>query len=135
MDILFDHTKWNFLDEKHIVNKDAIPSKGRANPLTGYVNYILVTGNFHESYNMFAVISGNPAKRHPGKYRIDKENGLAETFVCFITALMISGLFLYEEVLVRDNARIHTGDETSCIKTLLWDTPSNGRPLNVLVVY
>jgi hypothetical protein len=25
MDLLFDHTKWNFLDEKHIINKDAIP--------------------------------------------------------------------------------------------------------------
>jgi hypothetical protein len=35
MDLLFDHTQYNFLDEKHIVSKDALPMKGRAEPLTG----------------------------------------------------------------------------------------------------
>jgi hypothetical protein len=93
MDLLFDHTKWNFLDEKHIINKDAIPSKGRADPLTGYIDYIPVTGGFHESYNIFAVIKGNPAKCRPVEYQIDKENGLAETFAHFITALIISIFF------------------------------------------
>jgi hypothetical protein len=68
----------------HIVNKDVIPPKGRADPLTGYVDYIPVTGNFRESYNIFAIISGNPRKPHPVQYRIDKENGTAETFVLFI---------------------------------------------------
>jgi hypothetical protein len=93
MYILFDHTKWNFLDKKHIVNKDVIPSKRRADPLTRYVYYIPVTGDFWESYNIFAVISGNPTKCRPIKYRIDKENGSAEKNVCFITALIISELF------------------------------------------
>jgi hypothetical protein len=135
MDLLFDHTKWNFLDKKHIVNKDALPTKGRANPLTGYIDFIPVTGDCSDSYNIFAIISGNPAKPRPVAYRIDKENGTAETFVCFITALIIIGLFLHEEVLVMDNARIHTGGEATCIETLLWDTKIDGRPLNVLVVY
>jgi hypothetical protein len=109
MDLLFDHTKWNFLDEKHIVNKDALPTKGRANPLTGYIDFIPVTGDFRDSYNIFAIISGNPAKPRPVAYRIDKENGTVETFVRFITALIISGFFLHEEILVMDNSRIHTG--------------------------
>jgi hypothetical protein len=65
MDLLWDHTQWCFLDEKHIVNKDDIPPKGRANPLMGYVDYILVTGGFREAYNIFAIISGNPAKHRP----------------------------------------------------------------------
>jgi hypothetical protein len=135
MDLLFDHTKWNFLDEKHIVNKDALSTKGRANPLTGYIDFIPVTGDFRDSYNIFAVISGNPAKPRPVQYRIDKENGTAETFLRFITALIISGFFLHEEVLVMDNARIHTGGEAACVETLLWETVIDGRPLNVLVVY
>jgi hypothetical protein len=81
MDLLFDHTKWNFLDEKHIVsNKDAIPPKGRANPLTGYVDFIPVTVDFRDSYNVFAVISGNPSKPRPIQYQINLENGNAETF-------------------------------------------------------
>jgi hypothetical protein len=46
---LFDHTaKCNFLDKKHIINKDALPTKGRSNPLTRYINFILVTGDFQE---------------------------------------------------------------------------------------
>jgi hypothetical protein len=113
MDLLFHHTKWNFLDEKHIVNKDALSTKGRVNPLTGYIDFIPVTGDFCKSYNIFAIISGNPAKLHPVQYRIDKENGMAETFVCFITVLIISGFVLHEEVLVMDNARIHTGGGNS----------------------
>jgi hypothetical protein len=135
MDFLFDHTKWSFLDEKHIVNKDAIPPKGRANPLTGYVNFILVTGEFRESYNIFAIISGNPVKPRPVQYQIDQENGTAETFMCFIQALIISSFFHHEEILVMDNVRIHTGGVADSVETLLWETLIDGRPLHVLVVY
>jgi hypothetical protein len=135
MDLLWDHTKWNFLDEKHIVNKDAIPTTGRADPLTGYIDFIPVTGDFRESYNIFAIISANPAKPRPVQYRIDQENGTASTFVRFIMALIISGFFVHEEVLVMDNARIHTGGEADSVETLLWETLIDGKPLNVLVVY
>jgi hypothetical protein len=83
VDLLFDHTKWNFLNEKHIGNKDALPTKGKADPLTGYIYFIPpVTRNFRESNNIFAIISGNPAKpAYLVQYKIDKENGMAETFV------------------------------------------------------
>jgi hypothetical protein len=30
--------------------------------LTGYVDYIPVTGNFRESCNIFAIVSGNPTE-------------------------------------------------------------------------
>jgi hypothetical protein len=126
---------WNFLDEKHIVNKDAIPAKGRADPLTGYVDFIPVTGDFREAYNIFAVISGDPLKPRPIQYRISKENGSAATYLMFIKALIVMCYFKHEEILVMDNARIHTGGEASCIETLLWETPIDGRPLHVLVVY
>jgi hypothetical protein len=65
MEVLWDHTMWNFLDEKHIMNHDALLKKGRADPLTGYINFIPVTGNFWQSYNIFAVISGNPTMPCP----------------------------------------------------------------------
>jgi hypothetical protein len=35
MDMFPNHSKWNFLDEKHVVNKDVLPKKIRADPLTG----------------------------------------------------------------------------------------------------
>ena len=135
MDLLYDHTMWNFLDEKHIVNHDALPKKGRADPLTGYMDFIPVTGDFRQSYNIFAIISANPTKPRPIEYRIDQENGSSATFVLFITALIISGFFKHEEILVMDNARIHTGGEADGIESLLWDTPIDGRPLHVLIVY
>jgi hypothetical protein len=122
---------WNFLDEKHIVNHNALSKKGRANPLMGYISFIPVTGDFCQSYNIFAIISGNPTtKPHPIEYRIDQENGSAATFVLFIIALLISGFFKHEKILVMDNARMHTDGEADGIKTLLWKTPIDGRPLH-----
>jgi hypothetical protein len=85
---------WNFLDKKHMLYHDALPKKGRANPLTGYINFIPVTCDFCQSYNCFAIISGNPTKPHPIEYRIDQEYALTATSVLFITALIcISGFF------------------------------------------
>jgi hypothetical protein len=61
MDMFPDHSKWNFLDEKHIVNGDTLPKKVCADALTGYVNgAIPVSGNFQDAHNIFAVVSGSP---------------------------------------------------------------------------
>jgi hypothetical protein len=46
MDMFPDHSQWNFLDEKHIVNGDTLPKKVRAGPLSGYVDAIPVSGAF-----------------------------------------------------------------------------------------
>jgi hypothetical protein len=46
MDMFPDHSKWNFLDKKHMVNKDCLPKTIRAGPLTGYVDTIEVSGTF-----------------------------------------------------------------------------------------
>jgi hypothetical protein len=56
MDMFPDYSKWNFLDEKHIVNGDTIPKKVCADPLTGYVDAIPVSGNFWDAHNIFAVV-------------------------------------------------------------------------------
>jgi hypothetical protein len=63
MDMFPDHSRWNFLDEKHIVNRDTLPKLVRADPLTGYVNVIPVSGNFRNAHNIFAVLSPSPTKR------------------------------------------------------------------------
>ena len=43
---LSNHTKWKFFDEKHLANKDTLADRVRANPLTGQVNCIPVSGDF-----------------------------------------------------------------------------------------
>jgi hypothetical protein len=135
MDMYPDHSKWNFLDEKHIVNGDTLPKKVRACPLTGYVDAIPVSGDFRNAHNIFAVVSGSPNKLRSMDYHITKENGNATNFVAFIKQLIIGGFFEHHEILVMDNARIHTAGEADCVEYHLWNTPIDGRPLHVKVVY
>lgn len=53
MNMFPDHLKWNFLDEKHVVNKDVLPKTIRADPLTGYVDAVEVSSDFCDAHNIF----------------------------------------------------------------------------------
>ena len=77
MDMFPDHSKWNVLDEKHIVNVNVLPKKVHADPLTGHIDAIPVSGDFCEAHNIFAIVSGSPNKRSSIAYHITKENGNA----------------------------------------------------------
>jgi hypothetical protein len=59
-----------------MLNKDVEPTKVRADPLTGYISCIYVNGDFHDSYNLFAIICANPQKIRPVAYAIGCDNGL-----------------------------------------------------------
>ena len=82
------HQLWSFLDEKHIVNRDTVRAKARANPLTGKMDHIPVSGDFRETYNLMAIISLNPEKLKPVEYHIDKDNNNSYTFILFIQHLI-----------------------------------------------
>jgi hypothetical protein len=130
-----DKTILNFLDEKHIVNKDALPKKIRADPTTGFMDFIPVSGDFRDAFNLFAVVSANPDKPHPIEWSIGRENGDSHCFVAFIKHLIQSGWLRHNEVLVMDNAGIHTGGDADIVEDLLWNTIIEGRALNVLTVF
>jgi hypothetical protein len=117
------------------VNKDVLPNRVRACPLTGRVPAILVSGDFREAYNLFAIILTNPDKPYPIDYMIRRENGNATSFIAFIKHLIGTSFFLHDKILGMDNAAIHTGAEADIAEDLLWDMVVHGRPLNVLVVY
>ena len=125
----------HWLDEKHIVNSDCVPKKVRRNPIFGYMPAIMVSGDFREAYNIFACISANPLKQHPIAYNIQKDNGSAVSFVAFIKSMIVSRFLSHNELLIMDNAAIHTGGEADIVEGLLWDTIVDGKPLNILVVY
>jgi hypothetical protein len=65
LDLLFDHRKYNFLDEKHLVNSDTVANQVRANPLTGYIDNIPVSGDFRDCYNLIAVITADIQNPRP----------------------------------------------------------------------
>ena len=74
LETFWDHTTFNFLDEKHLINKDVLPNWQRADPTTGYMECIPVSGDFRDTYNLIAVISANPDKNLPVNYVIGREN-------------------------------------------------------------
>ena len=129
-----NHWKFHFLDEKHIVNKDCQGNRVRADPLTGAVRCIKVSGNFREAYNMIAIISANPVKPQPINYILGKENGTAAVFTAYIKQLIAYRWFEHGDILIMDNASIHTGAEASIVADLLWTVKLDVRPLHVLVV-
>jgi hypothetical protein len=136
VDELPHHHMFCFLDEKHLANKDAIATKGQEDPLTGRLDCTIpVSGDFRETYSLMAVISANPDKKKHVEYHIDTLNGDSIVFYCFISYLISSGWFLHNEILIMENATIHTGGAADVVNDLLWDTIIDGLPLHVLVIY
>jgi hypothetical protein len=86
-------------------------------------------------HNLFAVVSVNPEKLHRIEWIIGRENGDSHCFVAFVKHLIPSGWFRHDEVLVMDNAAIHTGGDADIVEDLLWDTVIEGPALNVLAVF
>jgi hypothetical protein len=82
MERLADEMKFYFLDEKHLINKDILPNKTQADPLTEYMDAIKVRrSDFCETYNLLAKISAKAAKPLPIHDIIGKENGNSASFV------------------------------------------------------
>jgi transposase len=132
---LKDRTRFHFCDEKHIVNKDAYPKKVRADPLTGRADCVGASGNFRDTYNLLCIISANPTKEHPIEYTLGLENGNSTMFIAFMEFLIGQRWFERGDVLILDNAGIHTGSEATILEDLLWEAEIDGAPLNVLVLF
>ena len=114
-----DHSRYHFIDEKHFVNKDAYNNKVRVNPLDGSIRAIPVSGNFRDPVNMIAIIrccGWEPAMH----YTIGKENGTTALFTAYIEHLLAHNWFQEGDLLIMNNAAIHTGAEASHISDLLF---------------
>ena len=135
INVLGDQTRFNFLDEKHLVNHNGEKLKARACPLTGILPPIPVDGNFRDSNNIVACISMNHRKPKHIFFTLSKERGTAKYFSAFVQRMVSSGFLMHGEVLIMDNARIHTHSDAAGIKDFLWNVEVNGKPLHVLVVY
>jgi hypothetical protein len=133
--LLYDHSRFCFLDEKHLVNSDTVPKRQRRCPLTGRTDFISVSGDFRQTYNMIACISGNPLKKQHAVYTIGEQNGSSESFMAFCVLMVESGWLVHDEFLIMDNAAVHTGGEARDLEEWFWEKLVDGRPLHVLVIY
>ena len=130
-----DNLRFNFVDEKHIVNHNRVELKVCANPLTGEVDGIPVSGNFHNSQSLVACISVNPNKQKHTFYHMTLENVDANYFMLFIRAMVESGFLRPKEVLVFDNIAVHHGAAASELEDFLWNATIDGVQLQVLVLF
>jgi transposase len=133
--LMFDHSCFCFIDKKHLLNSDSVPKKLRCCPLSGRMDFIAVSGNFQESYNLIACISGTPLKERLLLYTVGKENGTAAAFVTFCEMMVLSGWLHHDKIVVLDNAAIHTGGDSDNLERFFWDKVVGGRPLHILVIY
>jgi hypothetical protein len=134
---LFDSPdRFHFMDEKHLVNSDIYPTRVRANPLTGRVDCVQVSGDFRSTFNLHCIISANPTKPYPLEYLLGTDNGCSASMMAFVEYLLTRRWFNRGDVIVMDNARIHTGGEADILSDLLWEMDyGDGVPLHVVVVY
>jgi transposase len=132
---LKDKSRYHFIDEKHLVNKDIYAKKVRADPLTGRTDSVPVSGDFRDAYNLLAIISSDPNKEHLIEYSIGPENGTSASFMAFIEYLLAIKWFRHNDILVLDNAAVHIGGHSDILEDLLWELEVDGRPLNCLLVH
>jgi hypothetical protein len=124
--LMFDHSHFCFIDKKHLVDSNSVPKKLRCCPLSGRMDFIAVSGNFRETYNLTACISGNPLKERPLVYTAGKENGTAMAFVSFCEMMVLSGWLHHDKIVVLDNAAIYTGGDSKDLERLFWETVMGG---------
>ena len=135
LNLITDHSVFVFVDEKHISNSNGHDVKVRRDPLTGIVPCIKVSGNFRDSYSIIAAISPNPEKEHPIYATMSKTNNDSNAFMVFIESMITSGYLKHNDVVVMDNAGVHTGGAANVIQDVLWNQEVDGRALNVLVLF
>ena len=83
-----------------MANKDTLDGRVRANPLTGQVDCIPVSGDFRDTYNLIAAITVNNKKGRSMVYTMGTENGTAESFMEFIDRLLSTHIKFYPVQLV-----------------------------------
>jgi transposase len=83
-----------------------------------------------------SLCSANPLlKQTHCVYTIGEENGTAESFMSFCQLMVQSRWLIHDEILIMDNAAVHTGAEAEDLEEWFWDYMVDGRPLHVLVIY
>ena len=135
LNVVNDHTRFNFLNEKHIVNHNGVELMGRADPLTGMIEGVQVDSNFRDTMTIMACVSVNYRKAHHVAYTIGRQNNSAISYIHFVELMVSSGFLQHGEVLVLDNCNIHHAAELSTMETFLWNHEVDGRPLRIVCLF
>lgn len=112
-----------FGDEKHLKGKEIFNRKNRRNVFTGRVPEISVPSDFRNTYNLTGFCSINPLTSHTAVWcSLSELINDAEQFSYELECAIQSGFLRGGDVLVLDNAAVHTGKDNSVLEEYLWQT-------------
>lgn len=109
-----------FCDEAHLKGGDLESKRGRRCPMTGVVEPVLVSSDFRNAYSIIG-FCGIAPDTPPFSYVMHEETNDAEKFLEVVLNAVITGFLRYGDVLVMDNAAIHTGGAASALVDLLYE--------------
>jgi hypothetical protein len=125
----FARVRIKFGDEKHLKGSEMYCRHTRRNVLTGEIPPVMTESDFRNTYSVFG-ICGIDTRVSPVRYGIVQGTNDAENFAVQIENALLAGFLLPFDVLVLDNAAIHTGKENFVLEDWLW---SNFRILVILL--
>ena len=111
-----------FGDEKHLKGDEIFNRKVRRNPLTGEVPEMIVSPDFRNRYNLTGFCSINPNTTRQAVWcSLHEEINNAESFALELEYAIRDGFIVGGDILVLDNAAIHTGRENTVLEDHLWE--------------
>jgi len=108
-----------FCDEKHLKGKEVFNRKNRRNVLTGEVPFMPTSSDMTNTYTMFGVCGINPATPAAWCSIHDGINDAEQIGIELENAIQ-AGAVVAGDILVFDNARVHTGGENTVLEEHLW---------------
>jgi len=114
--------KIKFGDEKHLKGQELYSRKVRRNPITGDVPAIHTESDFRNTYNITG-FCGMDQRTNPVWFKIQRSqdgNNNSDTFFDIIVEAIMDGFLRTGDVLVLDNAPIHTGGDNTVLADWLW---------------
>ena len=109
-----------FADEKPIRGSNVYMGTDCKCPITGVTPQIRTTLNLKNMYNLMAACKISGEQDECLFYTLGKVTGNSHTFAQFVTDMIRTNFLQPGDVLVVDNAAIHTGDYCSELPRLLW---------------
>ena len=114
-----DPRRVKFGDEKHLKSGEVFTRKSRRHVITGEVPFMMALPDFTNRYTLTGFCSIDP--RTPAVWcSIHESTNDADQFALELEYAIQSRFLLAGDVLVLDNAQIHSGRENSVLEDYLW---------------
>lgn len=110
-----------FTDEKLLKGEELYNRQTRRDPLTGHVPPVLTESDFRNTYSITGICSIDMRNPLALWYQIHDEKNDALSFASCLEGAIATGFLQEDNVVVMDNAAIHTMGENDGIEDWLWN--------------